>query len=147
MITHLRHTGLVVADLDLALHLWCDILGFRIAKRMEESGIHVDAMLGLEDVHVTTVKIAAPDEHMVELLYFHSHPDKPRWTGAPYSTGFTHIALTVTDLDAVCSKLAAAGATFCSPPQKSPDGSVKVTYCRCPDGVFLELVEEISDGR
>ncbi len=141
MITQIRHTGLVVADLENALRFWCDVLGFRIAKRMEESGAHIDAMMGLEDVRVTTLKLAAPDGNLVELLHFHSHPDQPAWKGTPYSTGFTHIALTVDDLDAVCRMLAEAGVSFNAPPQLSPDGYAKVTYARGPEGVLLELVE------
>ncbi|MDD5389727.1 MAG: VOC family protein [Gallionellaceae bacterium] len=141
MITHIRHTGLVVADLEAAMRFWCDLLGFKVTKRMDESGAHIDAMMGLDGVKVTTVKLAAPDGNLVELLHFHTHPDQPVWTGTPYSTGFTHIALTVDDLDAACQRLAEAGVTFSAPPQISPDGYAKVTYCRGPEGVLLELVE------
>lgn len=141
MITQIRHTGLVVADLEAALHFWRDLLGFTVARQMDESGPHIDAMMGLRDVRVTTSKLIAPDGGMIELLYFHSHPDKPTWIGTPYSTGFTHIAMTVTDIDGLCRKLAAEGVTFFAPPQRSPDGKVKVTYCKGPEGVLLELVE------
>lgn len=141
MITAIRHTGLVVADLKQALHFWCDVLGFRVAKRMEESGPHLDAMMGLDRVRLTTVKLSAPDGNLVELLHFHSHPDKAGWEGTPYSTGFTHMALTVQDLDAAYCKLTEAGVHFNAPPQCSPDGYAKVTYCRGPEGVLLELVE------
>jgi len=144
MITQIRHTGLVVANLEIALDFWCDLLGFRVSKRMDESGPHIDAMMGLEGVRVTTVKLAAPDGNLIELLHFHSHPDQAVWTGTPYSTGFTHVALTVDDLDAVCRKLADAGVTFKAPPQRSPDGYAKATYCRGPEGVLLELVEVLQ---
>lgn len=144
MITHIRHTGLVVADLEAALRFWCDLLGFRVTRRMDESGPHLDAMMGLKDVRVTTVKLGAPDGNLVELLHFRSHPDRPAWTGTPHSTGFTHIALTVDDLDAACEKLGRAGVTFSAPPQRSPEGYAKVTYCRGPEGVLLELVEVLK---
>ena len=144
MTVDIRHIGLVVTDLDLALHLWCEIFEFRVMKRMEESGPYIDAMLGLAGVQVTTVKLAAPSGYLIELLRFHSHPDRPTWEGRPYSTGLTHIALTVTDLDAICVKLAAIGATFNAPPQFSPDGTVRVTYCMGPEGVLIELVEIIE---
>ena len=141
MITAIRHAGLVVADLEGALRFWRDILGFRVTRQMEESGAHLDAILGLKDVRVTTVKLAAPDGNLIELLHFHSHPDRATWTGTPCSTGFTHVALTVDNLDATCQKLAAAGVTFNAPPQQSPDGLAKLTYARGPEGVLLELVE------
>lgn len=144
MITEIRHTGLVVADLDNALSFWCDLLGLRVIKRLDESGPHIDAMMGLENVQMTTVKLAAPDGNVIELLHFHSHPDQPAWTGAPHSTGFTHVALTVDDLDAAYNKLAETGIIFNAPPQQSPDGYARVTYCRGPEGILLELVEVLQ---
>lgn len=144
MIRAIRHTGLVVADLERALHFWCDVLGFTLARRMEESGPHIDAMMGLENVKLTTAKLAAPDGNLVELLHFHSHSDQPAWTGVPYSTGFTHIALTVENLEETCRTLLAAGVTFAAPPQHSPDGYAKLTYGRGPEGVLLELVEVLQ---
>lgn len=144
MITQIRHTGLVVADLDAALRFWCDLLGFKVVRQMDESGPHIDAMMGLQEVRLTTSKLAALGGGMIELLYFSSHPDKPRWAGSPYSTGFTHVALTVSSMDEAYEKLAAAGVRFKAAPQYSPDGAVKVIYCEAPDGVLLELVEMIQ---
>lgn len=144
MIRTIRHTGLVVADLDRALHFWCDVLGFNVMKQMEETGPHLDAMMGLTGVRVTTVKMAAPDGNLLELLRFHSHPDKPGWEGVPYSTGFTHIALTVDNLDELVTQLVQEGVRFPAPPQHSPDGYAKVVYAQGPEGVLLELVEVLT---
>jgi catechol 2,3-dioxygenase-like lactoylglutathione lyase family enzyme len=144
MITQIRHTGLVVADLEGALSFWRDLMGFRVARHMEESGAHIDAMMGLKDVLLTTVKLTAPEGGMIELLHFHSHPDRPVWTGTPHSTGFTHVAMTVADLEETCEKLAAVGVIFFAPSQLSPDGLVKATYCKGPEGVLLELVEILN---
>jgi catechol 2,3-dioxygenase-like lactoylglutathione lyase family enzyme len=144
MIRAIRHAGLVVADLDRALHFWCDVLGFKVTKQMEESGPHLDAMMGLAGVRVTTVKMAAPDGNLLELLRFHSHSDKPNWAGTPYSTGFTHIALTVDNLDQLVTQLVQEGVRFPAPPQHSPDGYAKVVYAQGPEGVLLELVEVLA---
>lgn len=144
MITAIRHTGLVVTDLDRALRFWCDTLGFSVVKKMDESGPHIDAMLGLEGTTLTTAKIAAPDGNLIELLRFHSHPDKPTWTGMVNATGLTHVALTVDNLDVTCAKLATEGVTFRSSPQYSPDGYAKVVFAIGPEGVLLELVEVLN---
>lgn len=141
MITHIRHVGIVVADLERALAFWRDVIGFRVVKRVEECGPYIDALLGLEDVKVTTVKLRAPDSNLVELLYFHSHPNKSSWQGTPCSTGLSHLALTVDDIEAECVRLGDAGVSFLSPPQTSPDGYAKVAYGSGLDGVLLELVE------
>lgn len=144
MITAVRHTGLVVADLDRALHFWCDVLGFRVVKQMDETGPHIDAMMSLRDVRVTTAKLAAPDGNLIELLHFHSHPDRPKWEGTPYSTGLTHVALTVDDLDRLILTLTQEGVSFPAPPQISPDGYAKVIYANGPEGLLLELVEVLT---
>jgi catechol 2,3-dioxygenase-like lactoylglutathione lyase family enzyme len=144
MITAIRHVGLVVDDLEKSLKFWCETMGFLVSRQVEESGPHIDAMLGLKDVRVTTAKLAAPDGNLLELLCFHSHPDKPQWEGRPYSTGFTHIALTVQDLDETCRRLQQAGVTFPAEPQRSPDGGAVVIYATGPEGVLLELVEIIT---
>lgn len=141
MISAIRHTGLVVTDMARAMHFWCDLLGFRLVRQMDEAGPHIDAMMGLQGVKVTTAKLAAPDGHLIELLQFHSHPDKPVWEGRPFSTGFTHISLTVSDLDSLLERLAPLGVTVPASPQLSPDGMVKVIYAQGPEGVLLELVE------
>jgi catechol 2,3-dioxygenase-like lactoylglutathione lyase family enzyme len=120
MITQIRHTGLVVANLEDALHFWRDLLGFKVEKQM------------------------APEGGMIELLHFKSHPDQTKWLGNPYSTGFTHIAMTVNNLDEAYKKLEAVGVVFPAQPQYSTDGTVKVIYCKGPEGVLLELVERLN---
>ena len=98
----------------------------------------------MKDVRVTTAKLADPEGNLLELLCFHSHPDKHYWDGKPYSTGFTHIALTVQDLDETLCRLKQIGASVLAEPQLSPDGQVKVIYASGPEGVLLELVEVIK---
>ncbi|MBU0587290.1 MAG: VOC family protein [Gammaproteobacteria bacterium] len=144
MIRAIRHAGLVVTDLNRALHFWCDVLGFKLIKRMDESGPQIDAMLNLRDVRLTTAKLAAVDGSQIELLKFHSHPDKSSWSGTPYSTGFTHIALTVRGMDEVVKHLKQHGVIFPNPPQHSVDGKVVVTYAQAFEGVLLELVEVLE---
>lgn len=144
MIKAIRHTGLVVQDLPAALHFWCEVLGFQVARQMEENGPHIDAIMQMVDARLTTAKLTAPDGRMLELLKFHSHPGAPRWDGKPNTTGFTHIAMTVADLDATCETLRRHGVSFTSAPQVSPDGFAKLVYARGPEGVLLELVEELK---
>lgn len=140
-IVSVRHCGIVVEDLDRSLDFYHGLLDLQIVRELDESGDHLDAMLGLDDVHVKTVKLVAPEgETLVELLHFESHRDKgPR--RSIYSTGPTHLALTVDDLDALCARLTEAGVFFNSAPQVSPDGYAKIAFCLDPDGTALELVE------
>lgn len=141
MIRAIRHTGIVVADLESALRFWCDVMGFRLVSRSEESGEYLEKLLDLKGVSATTVKLSAPDGSLVELLRFSTHPDKPEWIGEPYSTGLTHIAFTVENLDQIYENFKNNGVRFFNKPQYSPDGSVRVVYASGPENLLLELVE------
>jgi catechol 2,3-dioxygenase-like lactoylglutathione lyase family enzyme len=140
-VIEVRHTGIVVTDLERSLHFYRDLLGLRVVRSMQEAGAYLDNMLGLKDVQVTTVKLAAGSAPtLVELLKFTSHVEAQSMRTA-YTPGPTHIAFTVEDLDLVYANLTRNGVRFNAPPQLSPDGYAKVTFCHDPDGALIELVQ------
>lgn len=138
-----RHIGVVVNDLNKSIEFWQQLFGLTIKNQQLEEGEFVDNMLGLSGVKLTTVKLAGPDGMLVELLKFHSHPAAESWTGNPFSTGLTHIALTVEDIESCDDKIRALGYAAVHPPQTSPDNKVRVAYFRGPENLLLELVEEL----
>ena len=140
MIKDIRHTGIVVGDLKASLYFYRNLLGFRVAKQMEEAGDYIDNISSLRNVKVTTVKMTLPSGQMVELLKYHSHPAEQK-TREICEVGISHIAFTVDDLDAEYERFKKEGIQFNSPPQLSPDGYAKVAFCRAPEGTLIELVE------
>jgi catechol 2,3-dioxygenase-like lactoylglutathione lyase family enzyme len=143
--TRVRHVGIVVRDLDLSLTFYRDLLGLSVIREMDEEGVFLDAILGTEKARVRTVKLAGTaGETQVELLSF-TDP-VPEIGAAPtlFRAGPTHVAFTVGDLDGIYRRMTAAGITFTTDPQLSPDGRAKVTFCRDPDGTALELVEVVQ---
>ena len=140
MIKDIRHTGIVVIDLEASLHFYRDLLGFQIAKQMEEAGDFIDNISSLNNVRVTTVKMTSPSGQMIELLKYHSHPAEKKRREI-CEIGISHIAFTVDDLDTEYKKLKEQGVRFNAPPQLSPDGYAKVTFCSAPEGTLVELVE------
>lgn len=144
MITSIRHTGIVVNDLESMIHFYGDLLGMKITRQMEEAGLYIDNMMCLRGVKVTTIKLAAPDGQLIELLAFHSHGSNNHATRQITDRGLTHVAFTVDDLDKVYAELLREGIRFNAPPQLSPDGYAKVTFCRDPEENYLELVEVVK---
>jgi len=140
MINNIRHSGIVVNDLAASLHFYKDLLRLKVIKQMDESGCYIDNILGLQAVKVTTVKMAVSDGQMIELLKYHN-PESEQITRRIHDTGLTHIAFTVDNLDSEYNRLKGQGVPFNFPPQLSPDSYVKVTFCRAPEGTFIELVE------
>ena len=88
-----RHTGLVVRDLEQSLHFYQDILGLTVWKRTLETGAFIEKVVGIPGVSLEWVKLKLPDDTMIELLQYHSHPDqKPFQTSknAPFKIRSTH---------------------------------------------------------
>ena len=142
MIMNIRHTGIVVNDLETSSYFYETLLGLKVVKRMDESGKFIDHISALSDVKVTTVKMASPDGQMIELLKYHSHASESKDRNI-CDMGIAHIAFTVDDINSVYKRLKAEGVTFNSPPQLSTDGYAKVTFCRAPEGTFIEFVEVV----
>jgi len=140
MIKDIRHTGIVVEDLEASIRFYRGLLGFVTVRQMEESGDYLDNILAMNGIEVTTVKMTAPDGQMIELLKFHSHPREKKQCEV-HDIGITHIAFTVDNLDDVYHNLMAEGIKFNSRPQQSPDGYAKVAFCLAPEGTYIELVE------
>lgn len=140
-----RHFGIVVSNMEKSLSFYCDLLGLKPTRVMNESGPYLDNMLGLKKTEVTTAKLSANNgTTLVELLYFKSHRQKEPAKREIYSIGPTHVAFTVDDLDTLYRKLSQNGIRFNAPPQRSPDGYAKVTFCHDPDGTPVELVEVLA---
>ena len=144
MTSTIRHTGIVVNDLDNSITFWCEIMGFNIQRKMLESGEKIDSMMGLKNVKVTTAKLSDKNGNLIELLKFESHPDLKEWQGKPYSTGISHLALTVDNFDETIKKLDKFDIKLKNKPIISNDKKVKVVYITCLEGLLLEIVENRS---
>lgn len=123
------HTMVRVTDLDASLHFYCDLLGLREMRRMDN-----------EAGRFSLIFLAAPkdSEHSaaerspeVELTY--------NWDPQPYDGGrnFGHLAYKVGDIYAACERLQAGGVTINRPPR---DGHM--AFVRSPDGISIELLQE-----
>lgn len=144
MIRNVRHFGVVVTDMKKSLRFYHDLLGLKIERELHESGTFLDNMLNMKNVHVHTIKMSASNGiTLVELLKFENNPNT-----IPQSEisriGASHVAFTVENIQDVYTKLTNSGVVFNAPPQFSPDGYAKVTFCNDPDGTPIELVEVLD---
>jgi lactoylglutathione lyase len=141
---NLRHTGIVVSNLEKSLFFYRDCLGLKIVKTAEESGKYIDQILALENVQVTTVKMSVGNGSLIELLYYHSPREYKNTKKGIDEVGISHIAFTVDNVNKQYERLKHLGVSFNSPPVISPDGYAKVVFCQDPDGNYIELVEELE---
>ncbi len=140
----IRHTGLVTNNLKKSLTFWIKYLKFKIKKEMNESGDLIDKIMLYQNVKVKTYKLEDNSKMLLELLYFKNSPKIKNNIIRPYTNGFTHISVTVKNLNKLYRFLKKKNIEFNSKPQISLDGNVMMTYCKTPEGAFLELVEELK---
>ena len=117
------HTMIRVRDLDATLRFFCDGLGLREMRRMDnEQGKYTLVFLATEET---------PDAE-IELTY--------NW-GSEEDYGsarnFGHLAFRVDDIYATCAHLQAMGVTINRPPR---DGHM--AFVRSPDLVSIELLQD-----
>lgn len=143
LIKEVRHIGIVVSDMEKSIKFYHDLLGLKIVRDMNEKGEYIDSMLSLDKVQVNTVKLsAAQGDTLIELLDFKSHKDNQHRNF--YTIGASHVAFTVNNIEELYKTLSKNNIKFNAPPQKSPDGLVKVTFCNDPDGTPVELVQVLD---
>jgi len=140
-ITNIRHAGIVVADMQRSLRFYRDLLGMEVWADFRDDSEYVRAVTGASGANVWMIKLKASDGGSIELLQYLSHPQVVPEPVHAYSVGCNHVALQVDDIDALYEKLKTESIRFHTPPIVSPDGGAKVTYCRDPEGVIIELVE------
>ena len=116
------HTMVRVGDLGKSLHFYCDLLGLRELRRIDN-----------EKARFTLVFLAAPgdDDAQIELTY--------NWDPEDYGIGraFGHLAYQVDDIYSACAKLQAGGVTINRPPR---DGHM--AFVRSPDNISVELLQK-----
>ncbi len=123
------HTMVRVRDIDQSLDFYCNKLGLKEIRRMEN-----------DKGRFTLIFLAAPEDEErarsekapeVELTY--------NWDPEEYGEGrnFGHLAFVVDDIYETCQKLMDAGVTINRPPR---DGHM--AFVRSPDNVSIELLQK-----
>ena len=123
------HTMVRVADLDAALHFYCDLLGLSEMRRTEH-----------EAGRFTLVFLAAPGD-AERSATDHAPELELTWNWDPETYGggrnFGHLAYKVADIHAACQRLMDGGVVINRPPR---DG--RMAFVRSPDGISIELLQE-----
>jgi lactoylglutathione lyase len=116
------HTMVRVTDLEASAKFYCEALGLREVRRMNN-----------DKGRFTLVFLAAPGDEsaQIELTY--------NWDPESYSGGrnFGHLAYQVDDIYATCRRLMERGVTINRPPR---DGHM--AFVRSPDLISIELLQK-----
>lgn len=143
-IQRIDHVGVIVRDLVTAKAFFLDF-GLEVLGEGELADAWIDRVVGLDGVKVAFVMLGTPDgQTNVELITFYS-PSDDRAIQQPSANtlGIRHIAFVVENIDGVVARLKKNGAEPFSEIQQFED-SYKLCYVRGPEGMIIELAEQIN---
>ena len=143
------HTGITVASLERSLAFWQDVLGFELSHRAHHTGDLASEVTGVPDAEILLAVLKGYG-HKIELLEYLAPSDRKHVDLRPCDVGSVHVALTVDNLDAVLSAIAASGwkaAGKSQSLQSGPNAGKRVVYVRDPDGTTIEFMQPPPDKR
>jgi catechol 2,3-dioxygenase-like lactoylglutathione lyase family enzyme len=151
MILGVHHFSLSVTDLDRTIEFYTKVLGIthHLTKINEAPGLG-RALFGAKwgvDRSEARLRLAIMDVGgtRVEFIQYLDPAAQPFHRNPSYA-GSAHIAFKVEDIEGMVHKLKEAGVEFHTPVQsfmEKENKEWKWCYFRDPDGIILELVEEI----
>lgn len=138
------HVGIIVKDLAAAKAFFLD-LGLEMMGEGEVAGEWAERIIGLQNVKSDVIMMRTPDGEMkIELSQFHSPIDENGIQRSLANTlGIRHITFVVDEVEAIVAKLAKHGAELVGEIQ-TYENEYKVCYIRGPEGIILELAEELE---
>jgi lactoylglutathione lyase len=119
----LIHTCYRIGDIDRSVAFYT-ALGFEETGRFPIRDEAINVFMGLPD-----------DGPRLELTYNHGVDSYE------LGTGYNHIAITASDLDATLANLAEQGIEPEKPPYTVRDGGSRICFVRDPDGYRIEIIE------
>ena len=142
MTNSLRHIGIVTRNIDSSIDFYKKFFKFKIVIDQIEKGYFIEKILGIKDLKVRTVKLKN-DNFMIEFLDFGSTSVSSE--NSLISTGCTHFALNVENLEFTYRDLKKNDVQFISEPSLSEDKRALVCFMQDPNNdLYIELVENIN---
>ena len=117
------HTMIRVRDLDATLRFFCEGLGLKENRRMDN-----------EQGKYTLVFLSAPETPQAEIELTYNWGSEEDYGSA---RNFGHLAFRVDDIYETCERLRSMGYTISRPPR---DGHM--AFVRSPDLISVELLQE-----
>lgn len=141
------HVGINVNDLAAAKAFFLE-LGFELEGEGSLEGGWLDRIVGLNDVKTSFAFFGVPGGHPsqanIELIKYHRPLDENGIQQTFANTlGIRHIAIAVENIEAIVVRLKEKGTETFSEIQNY-EGIYKLCYVRGPEGIILELAEQIS---
>ena len=147
-VQRIDHVSINVNDFAAAKAFFLD-LGLELQGEASLEGAWLDRVVGLNDVKTSLAFFRVPGgqgQASIELVKYHTPPDEngiQQPLANANTLGIRHIAFAVEDIEAVVARLKEKGTETFSEIYDY-EGTYKLCYVRGPEGIILELAEQIS---
>ncbi len=143
-ILRIDHVGIVVDDLATMKAFFLDVGLVAMGQCDVDSG-SVQSITGLRDMELSYVMLRTPDGGTnLELIKFHGHANATDTQhNCANSQGIQHVCFAVEDIEAVVAKMQQQGTELLGEIVNFDD-TLKVCYLRGPEGIILELTEQLQ---
>lgn len=138
MAAAVHHFCLTVSDIDRSVEFYSGYFGLEEVLRTDLSGADISAAMEIPDTDLEAVLLAG-ENTLIELIRFRN-PRGREFSAIHADVGVSHPCFAVEDLDATYARMKADGVHFNVPPQVL-GWETKMTYCRDPDGLIVEILE------
>lgn len=123
------HTMVRISNIEDSLRFYCDLLGMKEVRRVEnEQGRFTLIFLAADE------DVRQSEERRSPLLELTFNWDESGYTGG---RNFGHLAYAVDDIYGLCEHLMAQGVVINRPPR---DG--RMAFIKSPDGISIELLQK-----
>lgn len=151
MVGHIIHVGLTVRDIDRSIEFYRDILGLSFQGEILMEGIETEKLFNMKNARVRVAYLNGSKEIFappIELLQFLSGDVKANKADLN-KISISEVCFQVDDIEKIYKELKEKGVEFLSEPQSfdfSSQGFGKsiAVYFKDPDGIILELIEEVE---
>lgn len=121
MINGIEHAAIAASDVEVLANWYVSVLGFTINYKSANA-----------------IFVRANDGSMIEII----HADGDRGAQTMKTQGLRHLALAVSDFEAVYAGLKEKGVSFLAEPQESKGN--KVVFFSDPEGNYLHLIQRAT---
>lgn len=151
MLKQIAHIGITVTHLEKSLDFYQNVLGLAYKGQMVMEGEATDALFGMKGCQVKVAYLEGgkflhtPPVELLEFVTPHTKKEQSRLN----QISISELCFEVDYIDLMYEKLKEKGVEFLSTPQyfdltSQGFGKSKAVYFKDPDGIILEMIEEIK---
>ena len=137
-----------VSNIEKSIDFYVKYFNLRVERVLDEEGHFLEHLWNEKKVKVKSAKLSDEKKEIcVEFLELKSFNSVKQNTIIPriFDIGPSHFAFTVKNIENLYITMKKDNVKFLNKPITSIDGKAKVFFCKDPDGILIELVEQLTD--